>query len=194
MITSTITFIIWRSGLMPVAFFFVYSTGLFFISYEWLPYAALFNFLLVVFLRKSPRLVLKNLLLFLPFIGILLLFSFPTLTWQSALILTARFLLAANFTYVYGTAIGALRFAKGIEILLSPLRLVRVKTRNISLIVAVAMTFIPVILREITATREGMNAKGQRKAKWSMLFSLVSYKILYRASVLSDTLNAKGHQ
>jgi len=180
--------------MLPVAFFFVYTTGLFFMPNEWLPYAALFNFLLIIFLRKNPLLVLRNLLIFVPFIGVMLLFSINSLTLESALFLTARLLLACNFTYVFGTSIGALRFARGVEVLLFPLKIFRVKTRNISLIIAVAITFIPVMAREATAIRDGMSAKGMRRAKISLMLSILSYKVLYRASMLSDTLNAKGYQ
>ena len=186
--------ILWESGLFPVIAFLAYATGIFFVPDTWLFYVVGFNLFLIVALRKNPIAVIKNLLVFVPFIALLLLLSLPHQTWESAILLSARLLLACNFTYVFGTTIGALRFAKGIELLLFPLKLFRVKTRNISLIIAIAITFIPVISREFSSIREGMNAKGLRRKRIGLLFSLLSYKILYRASVLSDTLNAKGYQ
>ena len=195
MIISAIIGLLWVSGLLPVAFFFFYTTGIFFIDdYLWFAGIAIFNLFLILILRKNIIRVFRNLLLFMPFVALTVLFNFLLNGWESALLVATRLTLVCNFTYIFVTSIGGIRFARGVESILFPLKLFRVKTRNISLIIAVALTFIPVIFRETKVIREGMHARGLRRPKLGLFFSIISYKILYRASTLSDTLNAKGYQ
>lgn len=177
-----------------VLFFFVYTTGIFFISdYFILAMLGIFNIFLVIVTQGNIFRLVKILLLFMPFLLITAALNFFLADLDAALLISARFLLACSFTYVFISYTGAIKFARGLEALLLPLRIFRIPTKRASLIIAIAITFIPVFIRESRHMREAMNARGLRKPKIALSLRILTYQILYRAAALGETLNAKGY-
>ncbi|MCL2570709.1 MAG: energy-coupling factor transporter transmembrane protein EcfT [Firmicutes bacterium] len=177
-----------------VFLFIAYSIGVFFIS-NWYIFAgiAAFHLLLMIILRVNILRAFLNLLIISPFIIFTGLFNWLFSDLENALLMTTRLVIVCNMTFIFATKIQIMKFVRGLGILLYPLRLIKVNTRHISVTVAIAITYIPIILDEHRRIKHAMHAKAKRRGirLWWQIFM---YKILYKAASMSRTLESKGYK
>jgi len=171
-----------------------FSVGVFFVS-NLIIFAGIFAILLVLLLMfelKFPKL-LRLLLLLLPIISISLAFNYLINRDLDLIILVLLRLYAISIaSFVYANTVTTMKFITGLMFLLQPLRLLRIKIRDIAVTIAIAIAFIPVLRKEYIRIRQGMHAKGRRFGL-RLTLGILLYKVLYRASNLSLTLDAKGY-
>ena len=181
-----------------VFLFLCYSVGIFFITW-WYVLAGIASaqliLTLIFLLTQKIKLwkTIRAILIFLPVVITTAAFNWLFLEWEQIAMISARLLLVANMTFIFATVIPILKFARGLSILLYPLKLFRVNPRDVAVTIAVAITFIPVVRVEYNRIRDGMRARG-RKRSLKITMSVFMYRILYRSSVLSLTLDAKGYK
>jgi len=174
--------------------FIAYSIGVFFIESWWaLLCLSVLQILLLLTLRINSLRALKNFLLILPLIVLTFVLNFWFVDLNTALLFSVRLLLISNMGFIFATKIPILKFVRGLEILMLPLRVFRVNTRSIAVTMAIAITFVPIVFDEYKKVREAMHAKGTRP-KLILTSKIFMYKILYSSSTLSHTLHAKGYQ
>lgn len=168
-----------------ILLFVTYSVGIFFIPW-WiaLGIVAFVQIVLMFALRVRLLKICKSLLLFSPVIVTTALFNYFFMDWNDVLLISARLFLVSHMTFIFATTMPKLKFIRGLQNLFG---------RRIAITAAVALTFIPVVLSECTRIKQAMNAKGCRR-NLRITTRIFMYNIVYRASVLSLTLDAKGYQ
>ena len=178
-------------------FLFAFSTAIFFLPYIFIAYYATFTVLYILALRfvfkKNMYPVIQNTLSLIPFMISIVVFNLLFIDWQIALLNASRFVIIATFSFAFASSISTLDIAAGIEGLLFPLRLVGIRTKKVSLLVAIAVTFIPILRQELKNITEAINIKGRRRWTSYIKLKVITYQIFYRAQVLGDTLNTKGY-
>jgi len=176
-----------------ILLFAAYSIGVFFIPW-WIVLGSLggAQLLLMLILRVNFKKAFLSFIYFLPFIAITAGFHLLFDDWHNAAIMSVRLLLVWNATVIFSQKVPILKFAHGLKILLCPLIIFRINPRDIAVMIAVAVTFIPITISEFKQIRNAMNAKG-RKRGILIVLKIFMYKILYRAGQLSLTLEAKGY-
>jgi len=174
--------------------FICYSIGVFFIS-DWTILFVLggFHLFLMLVLRISLWYMCKGFLLMAPFILVTGAMNLLFADLDVTLLIGYRLLLVSNMTMIFGYHVKVLQLATGIRGLLWPLKIFGLNTRDIGVTVAVGVTFIPIIFDEYKRLRETIRSRGARP-RIGLTMKLFSYKILYRASILSNTLEAKGYR
>ena len=177
-----------------VFLFLVYSVGIFFVGCWWvLLGVAGGQLLLMIILCINPTKAIRAFLWFLPVIITTGLFNWIFLGWEEILMISTRLALVGNMTFIFSSKVPVLKFARGVSILLVPLKIFRVNPRDVAVMVAVAITFVPVVRVEYNRIREGMRARGKKRSL-KIALGVFMYRILYRASVLGNTLEAKGYK
>jgi len=173
--------------------FIAYSIGIFFIPWWWVIMGlACAQVLLMLLTRCNIWRAVKSMLYALPFIALTFAFNYWLLDLNDSLLFAARLGLVVHLTFILSQKLSVLNFARGIEVLLWPLRIFRLNTRHVSLVMAIAVSFIPVLRDQYIDIRAAMNARGRRRGL-SLFMRLFMFKIIYRASVLALTLEAKGY-
>ena len=172
----------------------VYSMGIFFITaWEILLWILTAHIALILVLRINPIKLFRNIIMVSPFIIFTGLINWAFSDFENALMIMARIFLLCNMTFIFSQTVPLLKFARGLSILLLPLKIFRINTRNIAVTISVAITFVPILRSEYRGIRQGMNARGKKKRGIGIATRIFGFRILYRASILSNTLDAKGY-
>lgn len=138
-----------------------YTIAVFFIeNYIVLSTIALLNILLML-LFKVPKLkALKNIY----FLGFFILFTavinFLVADANTAILIAIRLILVCNFTYTFTFIFSPMELAKSIEFVCFPLKIFGINPKDISLIINIALTFIPILSNELSQIKYALKAKG----------------------------------
>ncbi len=114
-----------------------------------------------------------------------------------------RVVLILALSNILTTTTAPLRLTDGMERLLSPLRIVRIPTEQIAMIISVAIQFVPTIFEETDMIRKAQTARGARfdsrsyfeKAKAVMPLVIPIFLAAFkRADELSLAMEARGYR
>ncbi len=178
----------------------VYTVLIFFISnYLILGIIAICNIVLMI-LFKVPKLkALKNIYFLSFFILFTAVINYFLVDMQTALLIIVRLILVCNFTYTYQYILSATELSKAIEILCFPLKLISINPKDVSLIISIAITFVPILSNEFVQTKYALKAKGLSKQNNSITKRLqytlkpILYSILRRTGEVEYSLKSKGY-
>jgi len=170
-----------------ILLFFAYSIGIFFVdSWIVLAYLAGFQLVLMIMLLVNPLKALRNLVYLFPVVLLTGLFNYFFTDLETAAMVATRLALMCHMTYIFATSISALNFAKGMGIILF--------NRDAGIVVAVAIAFVPTILREYIQIKQSMNVRGRRRGTFTISMQIFMYRMLYRSANLAQTLDAKAYK
>lgn len=177
-----------------------YTIAVFFIeNYIVLSIITLLNILLML-LFKVPKLkALKNIYLLSFFILFTAVINFLVENINTAILIAIRLILVCNFTYTFTFILSPMELAKAIETLCFPLKIFGINPKDISLIINIALTFIPILSNELSQIKYALKAKGITLGGINTIKSIkyimkpLIYGILKRTSELEYALRAKGY-
>ena len=156
----------------------VYIVALFVASW-WISYAVMFLFLITVIAisripLKSIIKVMKPLLFILIFTGILNVFFTPgenvivsfwgiSITWdglERAGLMMLRILMLITGTFLLTYTTSPIALTDGLESLLSPLKVIKVPVHELSMMMCIALRFIPTLIEETDKIMAAQKARG----------------------------------
>ena len=133
---------------------------------------------LIGILRIDFSVLIKAFIKLLPLLLITFLFNWLLADLSEGIIILSRLLICLCMTFVFAKLTTPMSIANGIEIFFAPLRLFKVDTKYISLMISIAICMIPIFLKEIRTTLKSIEAKGQRA-------SIKNIKIFLRPLLIS---------
>ena len=141
--------------------FLVYTIVVFFIKNYYIIFCvAIFNIILMITLKVKIRNALINILKLLPFIiftsGINMIIS----GINYGALIGVRLILVCNMTYIFAKNMTPQKMQYVIEKLLKPLKLFKIDSREIGIIVCIGIAFIPILQKEIADLKYALKAKG----------------------------------
>lgn len=177
-----------------------YTIAIFFISNYWvLGIIATCNTVLMI-LFKVPKLkALKNLYFLSFFILFTAVINYFFADLKTAILIVIRLALVCNFTYTYQYILTAMELATAIEIICFPLKILGINPKDISLIVNIALTFVPILSNEFIQIKYALKAKGINNKNNGFVKKLqytlkpMMYSIFRRTSELEFALKNKGY-
>lgn len=177
-----------------------YTIAVFFIeNYIALSIIAILNIMLMI-LFKVPKLkALKNIYFLSFFIIFTAIINFLVSDINTAILIAVRLILVCNFTYTFRTIFSPMELAKAIEILLFPLKIFGINPKDISLIINIALTFIPVLSNEFTQIKYALKSRGIEMSGINKIKSIkymmkpLLYGILRRTNEVEYALKSKGY-
>lgn len=111
-----------------------------------------------------------------------------------ALLIVMRILDIYLFTKIYTKNLSVLELVNVIEIILSPLKILKINTRNIGIIVSISITVLPIMLNEIKQKINALYSKGMKLNIGSIkiIFKSILVSTLIRCNEMEKSLSAAG--
>ncbi len=169
-------------------FFIAYSLCVFLISniYALVGFSA-FNLLLLVVFRINVLKTLKNLYKILFFAVFVFLFNLIFDDVVSSAIVGWKILIVTNFAFIFSNIFSPVQIANGVSQLFFPLKLFKVNTDNLVIVVVIALNFVPIILSEIKTLKQNLRARNVRLNLQTIFTKSHVILTLYFASLLKKT-------
>lgn len=187
-------------NVLKIIAFIIYTVLLFLVKDIWLIFGAiLFQIALTLICHISINQSIKTLIKLMPFILFTVLINLCVMETIEAILIGIKLIIVCNMTYIYGSTTTAREIAISIEKWLFPLTLFKVNTRNIGIMISIAITFIPIINKEIENIQYSLTAKGFNMSFWSKIRHInyimvpLFYGLIRKVGNMEEALIAKGY-
>lgn len=180
--------------------FFIYTISLFWIKdINVLLGIFVLQILFMLLCRVPVSGAIKTIWKLLPFILFTVAIDLVVMEVIDSILIGIRLIMVCHITYIFGKTTTAMQLAKAIKMLLYPLTWVGVNTNNISIMVSLAITFIPIIRKEIENIRYSLKAKGFNMSFINQITHInyimgpLFYSLLRKVSELENALKSKAY-
>ena len=188
-------------NLIKFILFIIYTVFIFLInSYKLLGIVAFINISIIIILKLNIKDMLKNLSNIFIFISFTIIVNVLVESIDYAILIAVKLILICNITYIFSKTISYMEFADVIEKLFYPLKIFKVNPKEISLIVIIALAFIPILKDEIFQIKNVLNVKGIKNTKINLIknvnliFKPFFISILQRVNEIELSLKSKSYQ
>ncbi len=181
--------------LIKFCVFVIYSTSIFFLPNNQILFFFIFvNCVAMFLLRKSVNRIIKRTLNIMPFIIFTFIINCLLDDIMNAIWIGIKLLIVCNMTMIYSNTTTVTGVAETIKELCSPLKLFRINTDEIKIIVCISLTMIPILKKDLSEMKEACRAKGIKIniKNIKTILSKFSLSILIRVNELEEALIAKG--
>lgn len=156
------------------------------------------NILLHFIFKISPKKALKNLFKIFFLIIIIFLFNLIFDNLINSLIVSYKVLIVANGAFIFSKVITPTRLANGFKQLFLPLKLFKVDTNSLALMLTIALNFIPIISYDITTLKQTLKARNVKLnlktlfTQSHLLFVMFFANLFKRVDDLELVIRARG--
>lgn len=141
--------------------FLIYASLIFFIKIYYLLGAILcINIILMIILKVSFIKTFKFLARLMPFIVFTSVLNIFLGDVELGALIGIRLILVCNITYVFSCKMTPKKIQSALENVLIPLKLFKVNTKDIAIMVSISIAFIPIMQKEIQNVKYSLRAKG----------------------------------
>lgn len=181
--------------LIQFLLFLIYSTSIFFLPNNQIVFFFIFiNVIGMLLVRKKIKKALKGTLKMIPFILFTLLINCLLDNIMNAIWIGIKLLIVCNMTMIYSSTTTTNGVAETIKTLCFPLKLFKVNTDEIKMIVCISLSMIPILRKDLMELKEACRAKGMILTMKNTKFILSKFclSMLIRVNQLDEALIAKG--
>lgn len=184
-------------NLILLLLFIAYTTSIFFIS-NWIVFLGFIciNLMLILAFKLSFRRVFVNLYKVTPIILITFIFNLLFGYLEEAILISIRLYIVCNMTFIFTYKMGTTNILIALENLFLPLKIFGISPTDLSLMINIAITFIPVIFRELEQTSLALKNKGLKSYSISSMkytFKLLIISIFKKTNEIEFTLKSKNY-
>lgn len=180
--------------------FIIYTSLIFFIKdYFMLAVVLFINIMLMIIFKISFKNTAIFLLKIFPFILFTAVINVLLSSLQYGIIIGIRLILVCNITYIFSRKMTPRRMQFAIERLLLPLRIFKVNTKDIGIMVSISIAFIPIVQKEFESLKYSLKSKGFElsfknfiKNPNYILVPLIT-SIIRKTSEIEQSLISKGY-
>lgn len=177
--------------------FIIYSTCIFFFpnNYYVLVFLAV-NIFLMIIVKTRIKVVANKMIKIFPFILFTFLVNCLLDDIQNAIWIGIKLCIVCNSTIIYATNTTITKMAYTIKQLCTPLKIFKVNTNEIKLMVSISLSMFPILKKELHEIREACIAKNMKFNITNMKNILYKYciSIIRRVSYIEESLIAKGYE
>ena len=178
--------------------FLIYTTGIFFIQNIYILLGILvFNILLMLVLKVPLKKAILNIYNFSFVILITFIFNILFGYFKNAFLISYRLILVCNICFTFSYKMGFSNIIIAIEKLFTPLKLFKINPKDITLMINIAFTSIPVFIRNISQTLTTMEAKGLKKYSFESLkytSKILLFSVFKKTNEMELTLKVKNYE
>jgi biotin transport system permease protein len=113
-------------------------------------------------------------------------------TWQSGLVIVLRFTILVGLAVLITLTTRISDMVDALERALRPLRVLGVNPAKISLMISLAIRFVPLLADLVREIQEAQRSRGLERSITAVAVPLI-VKTLRMASVLTDAIDARGY-
>lgn len=159
--------------------FISYSTITFFIpNNELILLFILINIIAMILTNTNVKKAIKNLISILPFILITVVINFLLGYRIEAIWIGIKLLIVCNITFIYSKTTTIGEVAKTIKDICAPLKIFKINTNEIEILVCISLSMIPILRKEYVEIKDACKAKN-------MKFNLKNMKIILQKILIS---------
>ena len=116
--------------------------------------------------------------------------------FKFGLIIGIKLGLVCHATFIFSQKITYIGLAEAIEKLFYPIKWIGFKPKDVSLLVCIALSFIPILKDEIYQIKSSLKSKGYKFSlkNSKLLFKPFFISLLKRVNDIEDSLNSKAYQ
>lgn len=176
--------------------FLLYATSIFLIpSNIFLICPLIINMILWVITKSNVKKTIRNLLKIFPFVLLIFFINYWLDSCMNALWMATKLLLVCNITFIYSQTTTVAQVAKTVNKMCTPLKLFKINPQVIEVLVAIALSMLPIMRREYIEVKEACKAKNipinLKNSRIILSRMLTSY--LKRVDEIDEALVEKGY-
>lgn len=153
------------------------------------------NIIIARLLKIELKGIFYNIKLLLPFIlfTVILNVIFDSLVF--GILIGMRIIICYNITYIFSKTITIFELSEIIQKLCYPLKLFKVNTKNIGIMVAVSLCMVPILKNEFFTLTQSMKSKGKPMKLSSIIIIMkpMLISVLKKTSQMEKALMAKAY-
>lgn len=183
-------------NILKFIIFIIYTISIFFIDNSIiLGCMFLFNFTISLLLKINLKGMFYNLKILLPFIIFTSVINIVFASLYEGIIIGIRIIICYITTYIFSKTLTVFEISDTIEKLCYPLKIFRIDTNNIGIMVSISICMIPVLKNEIHTLMQAMKSKGKLVKVNSIIIVMkaILISILRKTNHMEKTLIAKGY-
>lgn len=177
--------------------FIFYATLLFFMpnSIELIG-VGIINLTLMIIIKINFKKAMINLMKYMPFILITFVFNLILDNCINATWMAIKLILVCNVTYIYSKTTTVAQTAKTIRALCKPLKIFKVNTEEIEVLVSISLSMVPVLKKEYIEIKEACKAKNIKFNLKNMriILSKILFSTIKRVNEVDESLVEKGYE
>lgn len=184
-------------NLIILLLFIFYTTSIFLTS-NWIVILcfAIFNITLIILYKIPYKRILYNFYKITFIVAITFIFNLLLGNFKDAILISIRLYIVCNITFIFSYKLGTTNILIALEKLFTPLKFIGISPTELSLIINIAITAIPIFLREIEQINLSMQNKGIKpysitNIKYICKFLLTS--IFKKTNNIELTLKSKNY-
>ena len=142
---------------------------------------------------------IRNIIRLLPFIIFVVLINLILMSKEKAILIGIRLILVCNFTYTFTRNFTPQQLSNSIEKILTPLKIFKINTRDIGIMISIAVAFVPILRDEgnkikASLQSKGFNVKGINMIKnINLILVPLIVSILKRVQHIENAFKSKGY-
>lgn len=180
--------------------FLIYTSLIFFLKEPTtLICVALINLCLMLIFKISLKKMIMFILRLMLFILFTVLLNILLGSLEIGILIGIRLILVCSITYIYSSKMTPKRLQIAVEGLLFPLKIFKANTKSIGIIVSMAISFIPILQREIQNVKYSLFAKGyiinfkNFLKKPSLILMPIITSTIKKVAEIEQSMLSKGH-
>jgi len=143
--------------------FIIYTSLIFFIKeYYGLLIVLSINILAMIVLKINAKKTIKFCIKMLPFILFTVVINIVLSNIEYAILIALRLILVCQITYIFSRKMTPRKLQKAVEKICMPLKILKVNPKEIGVIVSIAVSFIPIIQKEMQNLKYSLESRGFR--------------------------------
>ncbi len=176
--------------------FLLYATAIFFIPNSiFLLIPFIINLLILAISKTNIKRALKNLLKLSPFVLLTFIINCLLDNYINATWMALKLFLVCNITFIYGTNTNTTTIAKTVKKIFTPLKILKVNPEEVEVLVAVALSMLPILKREYLEVKEACKAKNIKfnLKNIKIILSKLLTSFLKKVAEIDEALIEKGY-
>lgn len=158
------------------------------------------NIILMILLKVSAKRTFCFCFKLLPFILFTVAINIFVGDLHLGVLIGIRLILVCMITFIFGTHMTPKKVSKGIEGILLPLKIFKINTKEIAIMVSISLAFIPILAKEIQNLKYSLISKGFKlnlkntiKHPNVILLPLIT-SIIKRTAEIEQSMLSRGYQ
>lgn len=180
--------------------FILYTVLIFFISdYRIIGAIFILNLILMLIGKINLKSAMRSIIKLLPFIIFVVLINLILMSKEQAILIGIRLILVCNFTYTFTRNFTPQQLSNSIEKILTPLKIFKINTRDIGIMISIAVAFVPILRDEGNKIKASLESKGFNVNGINMIKNInlilvpLIVSILKRVRHIENAFKSKGY-
>lgn len=184
-------------NVIKLLLFLAYTISIFIVKQDIFAVIVLgINLFLTVILKISIKEEIGNLLGISIFVIITATINAIFVDIKTGIMIGIKLLLVTNITYIFSKILNYTELAEALEKIFSIFKVLKINSKNISIMICICISFIPTIKKQIKQVKSALKAKGVKLnlKNSGLIFEPVVISLLKRVEEIESSLKAKAYQ